>query len=136
MTPPDGSIREVVGQWIDKAREDITTCEILLDSNAMVTGITAFHAQQAAEKYLKALLVFREETVPKTHSIRLLLELLAPSDKELAESLKTARELTPYGVLPRYPGDLPEISIGDARRLYQLALSVRDAVLDLLPPLR
>ena len=102
----------------------------------MLTGITAFHAQQAAEKYIKALLAFREVTVPKTHNIRHLLELLTPTDQRLADSMEDAWELTAYGVLPRYPADIPEISIEEARTLYQTATKVRGAVLGTIPSLQ
>ncbi len=136
MMPHDEAILGVVRQWIEKAGQDLAACEILLESSAMLTGITAFHAQQAAEKYIKALLALREISFPKTHNIRHLLELLGPTDSLLGESLKTAWALSPYGVLPRYPGDLPEIPMAEARRLYQIAICVRDAVLGSIPPVR
>ena len=136
MTPHDEASRRVVRQWIEKAEQDLSACRILLESRAMLTGITAFHAQQAAEKYIKALLAFREMTVPKTHNIRHLLELLTPTDLHLTESLEDAWELTPYGVQPRYPADLPEIPLAEARHLYEIATTVRDTVLDFISPLR
>ena len=132
---PDEARFVQVQKWVEKACQDLTACEVLLDSNAMLTGVVAFHAQQAAEKHIKALLTFRGRDFPKTHDITRLLELLAVTDKELVVSLDAAEDLSAYGVLPRYPGDLPEISLPEARRLYQVALSVRNAVLAVLSPL-
>ena len=85
----------------------------------------AFHAQQAAEKSLKALLVWRQMEFPKTHDLERLLELAGEGDVALAKSLRSAPELTPYGVDYRYPGEYPPVSgqaaassVAIARRVY------------------
>ena len=135
MMLPDQKLLVSVHKWLEKAGQDLTACDVLLESGTMLTGVVAFHAQHAAEKYIKALLTFREKDFPKTHDITHLLEIVALTDKVLAASLDAAEDLTAYGVLPRYPGDLPEISLDEARHLYQLAIQVRDGVLAVIPPL-
>jgi HEPN domain-containing protein len=40
---------------------------------------SCFHCQQAAEKYLKALLVERSRPVPRTHILADLVDLLLPT---------------------------------------------------------
>jgi HEPN domain-containing protein len=93
----------------------------------------AFHAQQAAEKYLKAVLVWQQIEFPKTHDIGRLLELVASLDPDLAAALREAASLTPYGVDYRYPGDYPEVSAKEAKRCIEAATAVREAILDRLP---
>ena len=67
-----------------------------------VTEIVCFHCQQAVEKYLKALLIFKgEESVPKTHNIDLLLNLCTKYNKDFV--IYTGTELTTYAVNLRYP---------------------------------
>jgi len=67
-----------------------------------VTEIVCFHCQQAAEKYLKALLIYNKvESVPKTHNIDLLLNLCTKYDKDFI--IYTGTELTTYAVDLRYP---------------------------------
>jgi len=93
-----------------------------------------FHAQQAVEKYLKALLVRQQIEFPKTHDIEKLLRLLRTVYPELADSLLDAKWLTPCGVEIRYPGDFPETLPGDENRAVELAGRARDAVMALLGP--
>ena len=91
-----------------------------------------FHSQQAAEKYLKAVLTHHQVEFPKTHDIGQLLDLIAPVDGKLSESLRDTIVLTDYSVGVRYPGDLPKMTISDAQRAIQLAEKVRRLVLELL----
>ena len=63
-----------------------------------------FHCQQAAEKYLKALLQELGLGVPRTHELEDLLDLLLPHDATLAPLRRSLRSLTPYAVNFRYPG--------------------------------
>ena len=93
----------------------------------------AFHCQQAAEKYLKAFLVWSEVDFPKTHDLKELLNLAEPVSRELAVGLKNVIVLTRYGVDLRYPGDRPDAALEEAREAVEMALQVRDAVLPLLP---
>ena len=64
-----------------------------------------YHCQQAAEKALKAFLVYRDIEFEKVHNLNTLLELCAevePSFKELSDA---ASNLTPYATAYRYPDE-------------------------------
>lgn len=128
MKPPEEIKAELVGQWISKAEADLGLAEKLLADQAPYFDAIAFHAQQAAEKFLKALLVRHQIEFSKTHSIGLLLDLVSGKDPSLACSLTEATELTPYGVEPRYPSHLPPISTDEAKRAVDLARKVKEAV--------
>ena len=93
---------------------------------------SCFHAQQAAEKYLKALLTWHQIEFPKTHAIEQLLDLVKDAEPETASSLRDAVALTPYGVDIRHPGDQPEPNREEAREAVELARKVRDTVMDRL----
>jgi HEPN domain-containing protein len=92
----------------------------------------AFHAQQAAEKFLKAFLVRHQIEFPKTHDVGELLDLVMQVDAPLAESLAEAVGLSPFGTVTRYPSDLPDLSLEEARRALALATRVRAAIMDSL----
>lgn len=132
MRPPDEVKKEIARQWLAKAEQDITSAEALLSQNPPLLYPSCFHAQQAAEKYLKALLTWHQIEFPKTHAIEQLLDLLKDTDTEIASSLRDAVVLTPYGVDIRYPGDQPEPNMEEAREALELAWRVRDAVMDRL----
>ena len=60
-----------------KAQQDELVLDRLLGDPDVDDDTLGFHAQQAAEKMLKALLAARSVDYPKTHNIRVLIELLA-----------------------------------------------------------
>lgn len=60
----------LVRQWLAKADEDMAVAERLFKEEMPFLNAITFHAQQAAEKYLKAYLVHRQIEFPKTHSIQ------------------------------------------------------------------
>ena len=135
MRPPDEVKKVLVRQWLDKAGQDMKAGEALLAADPPFLYPVCFHAQQAAEKYLKALLTWFQIEFPKTHAIERLLELLRKVDAETSLSLKDAAELTPYGVDIRYPGDQPEPDLAESRRAVELARKVGEAVTNILEPL-
>ena len=96
--------------------------------------IIAFHCQQAVEKYLKALLVRHQIEFPKTHDIAKLLDRVATVNANMAESLRDADVLTPFGVDVRYPSDAPELLPGGETEVIDMARRVKDAVMISLQP--
>jgi HEPN domain-containing protein len=133
MWPPEEGILSLVADWVGKADLDFDTA-VRLVAEERFRDIVAFHAQQAAEKYLKALLTRHQIEFPKTHVIRRLLILLRSVEPGIAEELDGANWLSPYGAEIRYPGDRSETVPGDQVRALQLAQKVRDAVTAMLAP--
>lgn len=132
MTPPEEIRNEFLQRWLLKAEEDLGLAKYLLETQRTYHNSIGFHAQQAAEKYLKAYLVSVQVDFPKTHSIERLLAIVSFSDNRLSDSLKAAFVLSDYGVEVRYPGELPELSLEQAQTAVALAEKVRDAVIDAL----
>ena len=132
MKPHEEVVRLSV-EWLRKAHLDLLTVEKLQGEGAL-RDIAVFHAQQAVEKYLKALLTWRQTEFPKTHEIRRLLDLLRASDPGVAQSLLDAKWLDPFGVEIRYPGDGPETLPGDEAKALELARTTREVVERLIAP--
>jgi HEPN domain-containing protein len=107
---------------------------IRLSAESEFRDIVGFHAQQSAEKYLKALLTRHQIEFPKTHVVRRLLILLEPVDPVMVGALDEANWLSPFGAEIRYPGDRAEALPGEEVRARQLAQKVRDAVMAVLDP--
>ncbi len=93
--------------------------------------VIAFHAQQCAEKYLKAYLVFHAIDSPYTHNLRRLLDFCA-ARASWAEQLRDAEELNPYASTARYPGEDLEVNEGDAHRALEIAGQVKEVITDAL----
>jgi HEPN domain-containing protein len=82
-----------------------------------------FHAQQAAEKAVKAVLLTRGVPVPQTHDIGRLLDLLLP-DMVLPAQVRQAAGLTEYADSSRYPGDFEPVEETEYREAVRLAEAV------------
>ncbi len=133
MKRPEEVKVEFTIQWVEKAEIDLNTAEYLCRSGARYVSAAAFHAQQAAEKYLKAFLVWHQIEFKKTHDIAALLSLASGVGPDLPVVLKDAESLTPYGVEYRYPGDYPQVNVALAQQAFSIATRVRDEIRVRLP---
>ena len=129
MKQPDVVLRDLVRQWFAKAELDYRAAERLVRDPEPLREIIAFHCQQAAEKYLKAVLVSLQIEFPKTHDLEELLELLAPVRSDVAAMLEGIEVLSPFGVKIRYPGDFPELLPGQEQTVFNLARRTREAIM-------
>lgn len=134
MRTPEQVKWDFIQQWLGKARNDLRAAEVLLRQDTEDYDVVGFHAQQAAEKFLKAALVRHQIEFPKTHDIALLRKLLARVDRALSGRVAVADVLTAYGVEFRYPGDQPPLSKDQGSQALRLAEQVRNAVLNHLKP--
>jgi HEPN domain-containing protein len=122
--------RDVLGQarkWLEKAEVDFRTIDILMAHPEPPSSSVCFHAQQAAEKLLKALLTATLTPFPKTHDLARLASLL-PAPAQLDIETDTWLELSYYAVDSRYPDDLAEYTQELAHDLWQKARAVKRAV--------
>ena len=133
MKPPEQVKRELTQQWLAKAKQDFEVAQHLVSQGADYFSAVGFHSQQAAEKYLKALLTHHQIEFPKTHNLGELLDLLVPVQPPTAGSLRDITALNPYGVEIRYPDDMLEVTSEEAGEAVKLAGRARDAVLSALP---
>lgn len=79
-----------------------------------------FHAQQAVEKSLKAVLIHYGIEFRKVHDIDYLVSLLPPQVERPLEAEQMA-DLTSYAVTSRYPGEYEEVSQDDYREALHIA---------------
>lgn len=71
-------------EWVEKAEGDYATAGREMRARTRPNYDSAcFHAQQTAEKYLKAFLQEHEAVFPKTHNLIALLELCLAFDASL-----------------------------------------------------
>jgi len=125
---------EVVHQWIEKAEHDLKNAEhtLTLEEDCPFDTI-CFHAQQCAEKYLKALLVSQSLDFPKTHDLRILVQLVL-SKLSLTLNMAEVLKLNRYSIESRYPGEWDPIARSDAEESVAIAHSVRETVRSFLQP--
>jgi HEPN domain-containing protein len=92
-------------EWVRKAEGDLGHVDLAASgpNKRLYDGI-CFHCQQAAEKYLKALLQEAGLPIPKTHSLLALQTLLLPTHPELKALRRGLNFMTRFAVDVRYPG--------------------------------
>jgi HEPN domain-containing protein len=94
--------RERASVLLRKANEDEFTVEKLLPDPASSDEIIGFHAQQAVEKNLKAILAMHGVDYPFIHDLLALLELLRVHKIPFPQELEEVRLLTPFATMLRY----------------------------------
>ena len=121
--PPDVPTSGSPADWIRYARGDLALAQVPLPEDSFYE-LLCFHAQQAAEKSIKAVLVHRGIAFPKTHIIERLIDLL-PEDVSKIPELSQSAKLSVYATVSRYPGDVSE-SVDEEE--YQEAVRLAEAV--------
>lgn len=87
----------------------MAAAEALLDVASVTDAIVGFHAQQAVEKALKAVMIQREIDFRFNHDLAYLIELLEADGVAVPPALTDADRLSAYAVRLRYdevPGEL------------------------------
>jgi HEPN domain-containing protein len=131
MSGNANAIRKRAKEWLRHADEDLRLARHAFKlKSAVPYKLIAYHAQQRAEKSLKAYLVYRKIDFPYTHNISLLLKML-PSSADWASEIWNAATLSPYAVTARYPGKAT-VTKKDALRAVAMASTVRKTVMKAL----
>ena len=106
MSRPDSRVLNP-HEWLRYARSDLAFASLDVGPG-MLLETMGFHAQQAAEKAIKAVLVHASGTEPpRTHDIGYLLLQVAPSDRP--DRPEDIARLTRFAVTFRYPDDIGEM---------------------------
>jgi HEPN domain-containing protein/predicted nucleotidyltransferase len=99
---------EDASRWLAFGQEDLRMAELALEEGLF--NQVCFHAQQAVEKALKALLAASGELVPRTHRLADLWQRLPATDRNgLAHLRHAAFDLDRYYLPARYPDALPGV---------------------------
>lgn len=133
MKRGDEAASELASRWMRKAEEDLTLARHGLRlRKGCPFGLVCFHAQQCAEKYIKAALTVRGIDFGKIHDLADLARLL-PGDIGVGVSRRTLDTLTVYAVQPRYPHAGPSPTRGKAHSAIRAAAIIREVLREHLP---
>ncbi len=99
-------MKQVTREWVEKAEADFITARRELRARKLPNyDASCFHAQQCAEKYLKAYLQEIDIPFSKTHDLSVALDLILPIEPLWESFRPQLRALTVYAVEFRYPGE-------------------------------
>ncbi|HUS80258.1 MAG TPA: HEPN domain-containing protein [Armatimonadota bacterium] len=126
--------RQFIRGWLTVACVDMENADILLGGAPSSYTHVAVLCQQAVEKLIKAVLVYHQIEVPRSHDLGRLLSLLVRREPDFVDRARHATTLTQYAVTPRYPDGYEYMDLASARALYAVAERVRTDVMGLLAP--
>ena len=114
-------------EWIRCAEEDLDVAAALMRRRTKTAANSiGFHSQQCVEKYFKARLEEAGLTVPRTHDLMALLQLLLPVEPLWASFAPALRRLNDSAVKFRYPGHVA--TRADARQAIKACHALRTEV--------
>jgi HEPN domain-containing protein len=131
--PPDPARIEDTRAWLHKAEDNLRAGAHSITAEPPLTFDVTFHAQQACEKALKALLAWHDRPFRKTHNIDEIGEVCLGIDPSLRDLVDRAAPLTEYARRFRYPGEAHDPTRGEAESALAVARDVLQAVLARLP---
>ena len=94
---------QLVREWLDRARQDLRSAEVLLDADPPLLQDAAFHCQQTVEKAIKGFLSHHDWRFERTHVMRYLIDPCVDLDGDFARWRDAAESMTDYAVQMRYP---------------------------------
>jgi len=97
---------EIVQEWLNKADEDFGFASAGLEFTDFFAQI-CFHFQQAAEKYLKALIIARQLEFRPVHNLLELVNSCRDVEPSMAQIEAACRFLNPFYIDTRYPVHWP-----------------------------
>ena len=115
-------------KWFKKAEHDFIAVRNLILLYDAPYDICCFHSQQAAEKYLKAYLVACQIDFPKTHDLIELVKLCTQKNEKFISLKSVGAKLNNYGIAPRYPDEMDDLTLDDAQQAYINALAIKEFV--------
>jgi HEPN domain-containing protein len=124
MKPHRKRLLALPEEWLAYAESDLKLAKLGEENEDILEEQICFHAQQAVEKGLKAVLLFCKMDFPLTHDIEELLDILSEAKILLPQDIIDAGILTPYAIETRYPGYWGEISEQDVDEAINLAEKV------------
>jgi HEPN domain-containing protein len=116
---PHDDLSRAAREWMRFAEADLAYAGVPLPEHGLYEQL-CFHAQQAAEKAIKAVLVSLGIDFPKSHNIEFLLTLL-PVHVSRVAVLDQASQLTTFATFFRYPGDREDISFELYQEMFEIA---------------
>ena len=123
---------ELVKNWIIKAQHDLLAAQKLSSDSGIYSDIAIYHCQQCAEKALKGFLVLQGQTFPRTHDLRLLVQLAIAINPDFQRHQETSELLTPYATEFRYPSDVMQPTEEELKEAIEKAEEIFNFITSLL----
>lgn len=116
-----------LSDWLRKASSDLKASKKLSDDSETF-DCSVFHTHQCAEKAFKAFIVSAQQSIPKTHDLKLLLEHCGKFDSDIMLLLNESIFLDTYGYDSRYPNDRFYVDKQDTETAIEMAEKILSVI--------
>jgi HEPN domain-containing protein len=123
---------ELVKNWIVKAQHDLLAAQKLSSDSEIYADIAIYHCQQSAEKAIKGFLILHDRAFPRTHDLRLLVQLALVLNPSFQNYQEAAELLTPYATAFRYPSDIMQPTAEELQEAIERASEIFNFITSLL----
>jgi len=96
--------KEQAAALLQAGKRDLLTLQLLNETGRAPHETTGFHAQQACEKFIKAVLVLHGIIFERTHDLIVLYQMLEAHRIGIPADMEKLRALNSYAVQFRYEG--------------------------------
>lgn len=120
-------------RWLSRAKRDRAAAAFALTAAPPFAADVVVHAQQAAEKALKAFLTWHSSPCRKTHNLEELGEQRLRFDPTVASLVDQVVPLTEYAWKYRYPGAPEDPSREEAEAALAVARALYEGIVTRLP---
>lgn len=121
--PPEGHSHGSPAEWLGRAKSDLALANVPLPEGGVYADL-CFHAQQAAEKAIKAVYRAHGLRFQYTHNLSQLLDGLQGKGLAIPAEVKPAIGLTEYAHKTRYPGLAEPVTDAEYRPAVRIAEAV------------
>jgi HEPN domain-containing protein len=123
--------KEYTRAWLHKAGSDLKNAQLIMSSHdeAPPLDTVCFHCQQAAEKFLKAFLVYHDRLFPYSHNLADPVAACMELDRSFISIQRKAETLTPYAVEIRHADDFYLPTKQEAEEAYAIAEEIKKFII-------
>lgn len=114
--------------WLDQAEDDLRIAQLVLGDPEVGPHGSCYHAQQAAEKALKAVLVFLQVQYPFTPNLDTIRKQI-PAGWRVKGEFRGLKRLSDWAFKARYPGPWRAPTPSDAQHATSQARAIYESVL-------
>lgn len=119
---------QVVGNWLDKADEDLAFAKASLQEGLEFYPQICFYLHQSVEKYLKTYIIAKGLNLKRIHDLTKLVQICAEHDPEFNEFYETAKLLNPFYIGTRYPDFIIAINKSNAEKALEVTKQMSNFV--------
>lgn len=123
---------DFIKEWIYEANNDLGLAEFVIENEGKYYDLVCFHCQQAAEKYLKAYIIYLRLHYEKVHDLKYLLNVIGKRREVPKKLIKYADLLNEYTIDSRYPDYWHDPDLGETKECIKAAQEFKNYIKEVL----